>query len=477
MGNAISPEAIGRLKRAAIDAYMRDQGFMIIGNEYAHRLESTFVTDRVTMPDAAGNGGGHRTYINTMAGPGFGGTLRKENDELVPHFNIIRYDIDAILTPWLDLPEVGEISAVESAFQQFLDQLRPDEDAAVAGKPVTAGGSEGEGKLQLPPLASSDVTAVVWSDLRQMSGGGDWRGETFAAFQAKYVRRAQVVAGNLFNAFKSCGGVIAAELGMFQGTRQCLPQLMEDAIGGFAEGGGVDGTAVAEGILNVGRIAKGVVEAFFQKNPWALLDAGSAAVDLVKSIAEGQGTGISGGGSYEAGMARLKAIFDGLNQEITRIENACEAHLAGLVSRAGATPANYDIQIVALDAEGIERDRKREDKLVGKGGIAIDTSAARVTGSVHMPAVADTLQAMHGRALGINPRPAITRHAYVGVGAVGISGRYWETMWYFLGYLKELADEMRVGGANLVAACNAFDENEQANVDALKAAAAQVVER
>ncbi|OKL51136.1 hypothetical protein [Buchananella hordeovulneris] len=475
MGKAISPEAIGKLKQAAIDAYMRDQDFMVIGNEYVYRLESTFVTDRVTRPNEAGIGGGHRTYTNTM--PNQGGILKQENDELVAHFDTIRYNIDAVVTPWVDLPEVSEISAVESAFQEFLDQLRPDEDAAVAGTPVTAGDNKGETNLQLPPLTSSDVTAVVWSDLRQMGGEEKWRGETFATFQAKYVSRAQVVAGNLFNAFKSCGGVIAAELGMFEGTRVCLPQLMEDAIGGFAEGGGVDGVAVAEGILNVGRIAKGVVEAFFKKNPWALIDAGAAAKELVTAIVQGAGANVAGGGSYEAGMARLQAIFSGLNEEISHIETACENHLKGLVRRAGANPANFDIQVMALNAEGVERDRQRESKHVAKGGIAIDTSAARVTGSVHMPAVADTLQAMHDRALGINPRPAITRHASVGVGAVGISGGYWDTMWYFLDYLKELADEMRVGGANLVAACNAFDENEQANVDILNKTAAEVVER
>lgn len=121
------PELIGNLKRAAIDAYVRDKlapspalftlaedHYLITVNSGAGGGSST----RITRPNSDGEGGGEATTITTN----FGQTQCDDGD-FTSEFDSVREEIKKILELWIGLPNPKRIEYEMNECRQIVSIL------------------------------------------------------------------------------------------------------------------------------------------------------------------------------------------------------------------------------------------------------------------------------------------------------------------------------------------------------------------
>ena len=131
------PMLVGRLKKAAIDAYMRsscDSAFTDYEVHDDYYMVSTLVpqgqaaapsdSQRITRPGDDGEGGGRTNGDSTM--------------KYVHKFNEIRSAIDEVVGPWLDLPDPQRINTEKAKVFGVVGILAADVNMQ-AGAPVGAG--------------------------------------------------------------------------------------------------------------------------------------------------------------------------------------------------------------------------------------------------------------------------------------------------------------------------------------------------
>ena len=82
-----------KLKKSAIDGYMRENRWDIDGDNYEQNASSAHY--KVTKPDSDGNGGGEWSSDNFIAN-----WLTDKSDEYKGYFDEIRSTIDDLTKPW-----------------------------------------------------------------------------------------------------------------------------------------------------------------------------------------------------------------------------------------------------------------------------------------------------------------------------------------------------------------------------------------
>lgn len=220
---------IGPLKRAAIDAYMRDDGWVLAGSEYQNIGGEGQVMETIDRPDENGSGGG-----GWEAGDLIGDLLGKvgigdRGDEYVDRFGTIRGNIDDLLDRWKGLPEPTDIAKVVELMRQAQTTLSvgaSNEDGTVSG-----GGD----------LAATINSAVAKTT--QMGGG------MIATFQRDWLNKVGLAVRGQHAVALVIGQALAPEEKIWEQARQAVADAVDSAtksFDGVANGGGVDWDVVVK---------------------------------------------------------------------------------------------------------------------------------------------------------------------------------------------------------------------------------------
>lgn len=116
---------IKHLKKAAIDAYMKDRLFNLDGGEYMQMTTQPLARVRIEAPNADGEGGGR-----LLEGKSY-------DRDLVEDFNVVRSKIDSIVSRWKGLPEPSGLKEHEEVCKDVtldLEAKAKDEKLAAPEK-------------------------------------------------------------------------------------------------------------------------------------------------------------------------------------------------------------------------------------------------------------------------------------------------------------------------------------------------------
>ncbi len=430
----ITPYLVGRLTQSAIDAWMHDQGWRLYSDHH-YEISSRGGSSKVTRPGPDGQGGGD--WSSDLLGSLFG--LVDRDDEFQAAFATIRQNVETIVAPWLDLPEPDAITPLVEQCRQVTRRLS---GAASAQDGVASGAGELGAYLKLIEQNASAMS-----------------GELIATFKAKFlVQLGQAVGG--FHAISVVRGAdVAAQEGLWDAARTSVDRILTQAREAFdavAAGSSITWNEVLD---VVGWAAKGL-KIFATGGVATAFEVGGLGIEVLKAGAPAPAvTEKVQPTSYEAAMAQLKAAFATLNAQIREEERQLDDNLQTNLRNIRNDPSSYDLTQPPITE--------------GDGILLIQRGLVEEIYRVHMPAVADELDAIGNLALASRTSTAVARDASIGIGASGPSASVSAINLLLYELVKELAWEVRTGARNLELAIADLDRQDARVAEEL----AKIVER
>jgi hypothetical protein len=301
-------DIVGKMKRAAIDCFMADQGFHPNwGNDQIY-AKWGFMLNFYNRPNPQGEGGGDGNGVNHSVAPAF--------DE-------IRAAIDARVSPWLDLPDGGDAcdtlaSATSSA-------------AAILGTSGAGASVQNTGALA---TANETVQQMV---------GNRISGSFKPAFTDKYYTQFKSVSRGLGDACVILQLNYSAQSAMWPAAQDDVAAICDSARAAWDQKAGNAAAASGTLVLTVVGAVAGVVG--------AVVTAGTGtavAAAVLAGIAGGVSSGIQGiarnvivaGNTYLDILGSLDEALGKLNDALTKQEdelNAALTEAAGIIRSDNAT--------------------------------------------------------------------------------------------------------------------------------------------
>ena len=308
---------IGAMKRAAIDSFMVEQGWLVtLGGESSYSLWG-FLNSSYSRPGPEGEGGGEPDGFS------------EAGESLAPSFEAIRARIDAYIAPWLEPMPDGA------------DCIEPKGNASAAATVLGASGSGGQvlDNGELP--RSNEGVARFLTNIH---------GSFKAPFYDKYFSQFSIVSYGI-------GAACAILEGNYAGQHTIWPAAQDDvaeicastvaALQAKADRATSERTKVA--LTVVGAVAGAVV---------TIASAGTAgpavaSLVLLSSTAATALTVIEAeaaiaGDSYSDILDSFGAALESLNSGITKQEEALNTMMAGAVDAIGAHPENFNLDAFSL---------------------------------------------------------------------------------------------------------------------------------
>ena len=222
------PKLVGKLKLAAIDAYIGSSSNFSLNkrsNSYvlSGKLGSLDMSVSMSRPNADGTGGGE-----------FASPERTERSGYKELFDQIRKRVDRIVKPWMDLP-----NPYSDGFNGKINEYR---------EKVVAVLSETSFEGLDPAAKTTDVSTVKLQSLEKIAPGrmrtllkgmNDYapalEGSAFNTFRATFVTSMPSVIGNLALLARVHGETLLAEQLFFKQLRKKVVEVVEKATGAFEE--------------------------------------------------------------------------------------------------------------------------------------------------------------------------------------------------------------------------------------------------
>lgn len=194
---------MGEYRRAAIDAAMKEAGWVVDGDSYTY--PDTLSTYTVERPGPDGEGGGHGTWSNDLPQTG-------EIDK-TGEFASVRARCDAIWSSWLQ-------NNVDQATAEKAVNALADAHAVIAAEgTVMNGNSTGTGLI-----------AAEYDDLESLMNNYDISGGLFDAFRSQFLLRLRPVSDSIAGLLIKVGGAATAELGLWAEQKCAAVMLFEDSL-------------------------------------------------------------------------------------------------------------------------------------------------------------------------------------------------------------------------------------------------------
>lgn len=421
------PSIIKKLKRATIDAAMHQVGWKFNDFEYympqAPSSHGTG-TPPISRPNADGEGGGQVT------GYGASGT------DYVAQFNQIRSNIDALVKPWLDLPEPstmrGELAKIKTAYG----------DLAVGTSINPSTGT--------PTIEGSGVLAGHLIDLA--SDVANLEGDTIRAFKSKFLNRLGFVVGANDAIAYVLAYTLGCEIALFEGARQDVATAFDQARDAMEKLSLSQGSIDWEFVLTVAGWAVAVVGILATDGtvlalaaPWAGL-----GVDVLKTGAGAAEKAQGSAGSVDSTLQALSGTLGQVNKQLfdaeTKIDKCLRDNLTIVLANKNE---NFDLTDPGI--QDVPHDPNSK-------AIALDPIYVDPITNTYMPAIATELSRIAKAAWDCSFNAI--RDASVGIGYQGPA-----PAWYGLSYplyelLTDLSTEVTLGAANLKAALADFQHHD-----------------
>lgn len=309
------------LKRNAIDAYMRSEGYRLMGDSrysnYSYGSVETGISESVTRPGPDGEGGGVWTRENGIT------EGRDLGDDYKDAFDNVRARIDVALDPWEYLPDPTEIESLVESMRQANRTLK-------ISPAVAEGATTGGGNLMASALVGLNQNADSMS------------GATIGTFKLNFMNQLGTCVGGLHAITVVLGAALAAEHGLWVESRKSVAAIIEAATEAFEDAAKEDGTDW---------------ELTFKVVGWALAGAsifatGGATTALAVStlglqVLEGTvGDGLKAdkpGDDFEGVMTKFEDAFAKLNDGIVEEETALADNLTTNHENIYNDKGSYDL--------------------------------------------------------------------------------------------------------------------------------------
>lgn len=368
---------IGGMKRAAIDCWMADQGFIPhYGNDKLY-AKWGWMLNFYNRPDANGNGGGDGNGVN---------------HSVAAQFEEIRGAVDSSVSRWLDLPDGAAC-----------DTPRKDAGttAAILGISGASASVQNSGEIA---TSNNTVHEVVINQIR---------GSFKSPFLDKYYTQFSKVSHGLGDACVILEANYIAEFKMWPAVQDDVATICEAALQAWKAK--VDGVSTASGTfaLTVVAAVAGAVA--------SVVTAGTgtvAAVAILGSVAAIANSAVQGiaasaavtGTSYGEILGSLNTALGKLNDVLKQQEKALQTMMTDATGAMRGDLASFNLDAYSLG-----------DYPTGDGTMSMDKSDTSIV-STNMNrielALADAAAALRS-APSANPTP---RSAGIGLGASGTHG-------------------------------------------------------
>lgn len=408
------PMLVGRLKKAAIDAYMRsscDSAFTDYEVHDDYYMVSTLVpqgqaaapsdSQRITRPGDDGEGGGRTNGDSTM--------------KYVHKFNEIRSAIDEVVGPWLDLPDPQRINTEKAKAFGVVGILAADINMQ-AGAPV------GTGELH---KALDRVNQKI----------NDMSGATVMSFGLDFIDPLQGAVQGIQEGVAYWGASLAAEQKMFERARYIVLTAIEKSTKVFR--GVADNEYQKLNIIL--QVVNEVVEAFDAfVEPTGLLKHGSTAVKLgLKGMKKVTEEDVKKGApqNYESAMKAFRSAFKAIANRVELAEGKIQQTLVDNYEVMEVNHERVDMSMKTLSSSEIGK----ADKL------KIDMNHIDDIVNRAMPRVSESLEDAAKRISGVFLSDCVRRDPRVGVGESGPSKQFDQLKVLLYKLLADLAWESRTG--------------------------------
>lgn len=408
------PMLVGRLKKAAIDAYMRsscDSAFTDYEVHDDYYMVSILVpqgqaaapsdSQRITRPGDDGEGGGRTNGDSTM--------------KYVHKFNEIRSVIDEVVGPWLDLPDPQRINTEKAKAFGVVGILAADINMQ-AGAPV------GTGELH---KALDRVNQKI----------NDMSGATVMSFGLDFIDPLQGAVQGIQEGVAYWGASLAAEQKMFERARYIVLTAIEKSTKVFR--GVADNEYQKLNIIL--QVVNEVVEAFDAfVEPTGLLKHGSTAVKLgLKGMKKVTEEDVKKGApqNYESAMKAFRSAFKAIANRVELAEGKIQQTLVDNYEVMEVNHERVDMSMKTLSSSEIGK----ADKL------KIDMNHIDDIVNRAMPKVSESLEDAAKRISGVFLSDCVRRDPRVGVGESGPSKQFDQLKVLLYKLLADLAWESRTG--------------------------------
>lgn len=420
------PTLIGELKRAAIDAYMKSQGWDIEGDKY--NISSSSTSYDVTRPGTDGQGGGDWDWN------GFWDIGNSDQDaKWRAAFDDVRGNIDDTMERWLDLPDPAELD-------DDVEQLRQ----ANRLLSFAAAGGTGGGKI-------GGYLTGVQENLSAMSGA------TIATFKADFLLQLEKAIGGHHGLTVILGGAMAGTKEIWTRARQTVVDIVDQtrgALDAYAHDNGPDWEVVIKvagyAVEGIGLFATGGVST-------ALKGAGQGLKILTDVNSKKNTTATKPSLDYDGLMKGLGKALDELAAAIKVEETAQKDNLDLNTRYVRADKGSYDLSKPAI--LGISDDSQAEIIVINRPLVN------EITGT-YLPNIATELTEAGSQAY------QATYQAYrdgsIGIGASGINTEFSELQWVLIDLIRDLAWETENGAKSLALAIEDIGRADTDVEDALE---------
>ena len=410
-------ESIGRLKRAAIDAYVRDKigggAESFTRNKDGYEMVFTGTTMGIDRPGPDGEGGGTGFKASTSnSGPNYGGGSGSTSElDYTKEFNSVRRKIEDIVEPWRKLPNPETIDRVLSGCRGAVSHLS------------ISLGSEGKGVAG--GILETKLNSVH-EQLAHMSGN------TVNAFRSNVIESLQHVIGGLSAASTYWTAALGYEHGIFKKARESVVDIIEKGIVSFeavAKKSATEGRFSA--ILEIGKLAK---EGF------SLIPGSETASAIVKTLELGleplkdlanEKTVSQTSGSYDDALASLTKAFTQLNETITTAEKAVETNLIDNMSEMRKKKSSYDLKLAAAKSSDVSTSER----------LNIDQSRVVDILTRSKPKIIDELNNAWHEIQSVHMTTCVSRPGKIGIGINGPSSKFHDMKWLIHDLIEELTKE------------------------------------
>lgn len=307
---------VGRMKRAAIDCWMADQSFDPWWANRGYYAKWGFLRNMYERPDENGEGGG--VEKDSMA------------DSIAPQFDVIRADVDSVVSKWRDLPD-GAASD------------DPRHSAGTAGAELGSSTAietlRNNGELE---RSNNTIERHVLNNIR-----GSFR----EPFHDKYYSQFSLIATGLGDACVFLEINYAAQSEIWPAVRTDVAQICEEARGAWADRAETSAQATRELVLTVaGALAAAASSIVTAGVGTVAVVATLSAAGVIASTAlkESERKATVSGDSYGKILDSLSDALGALNGVIKEQEETLAEMLNSATESLSAAPGDFNLDAFEL---------------------------------------------------------------------------------------------------------------------------------
>lgn len=435
-------KSIGQLKRAAIDAYVRDKigggAESFTRNKDGYEIVFSGLFRGMTMgidrpgPDGKGGGTGFKASAYN-SGPNYGGGSGSTSElDYTKEFNSVRRKIEDIVEPWRKLPN-------PEAIDQVLSGCR----GAVSHLSISLGS---EGKGVAGGILEKKLNSVH-EQLAHMSGN------TVNAFRSNVIESLQHVIGGLSAASTYWTAALGYEHGIFKKARESVVDIGEKGIKSFETVAKKSASSDLKTVIAIGELAK---EGF------SLIPGSETASAIAKTLQLGleplkdldnekevPQTSLS----YDDALSSLTTAFKQLNETVTTAEKKVEKNLIDNMDGMRKRKSSYDLKLTAAKSSDVSTSER----------LNIDQSRVVDILTRSRPKIIEELNSAWHEIQSVHMTTCVSRPGKIGIGINGPSSKFHDMKWLIHDLIEELTEETEYAFKDFEIAVELIEQGDSAS--------------